>query len=109
MLSTHWPALHDSPLAHTVPQLPQFCGSVWVLTHALLHICKFAPEHSHSPPTQLEPDGQTTPQAPQLLGSVSSVEVAMQTPLQSSKPAPQPQDPLLHELLAGHGELQAPQ
>jgi hypothetical protein len=65
------PALQISPAAHVVPQVPQFFGSLLVLTHTPLHTVVKPAGHVHAPPTHvaclLE---HTVPQAPQLFGSV---------------------------------------
>jgi len=64
-------AVHVSPLPHTVPQTPQFVGSVVVSTQA--------PPQSVVPPTQFAPQlplehtwppGQMVPHMPQLLESI---------------------------------------
>lgn len=79
---TLWPgALHAHLLAaqicaapHTVPQLPQFMGSVATVLHAAPHAIVGA-EHelAHTPALQNRPLAQTLPHAPQFCGSEATL------------------------------------
>jgi hypothetical protein len=65
----HWPATHSWPEAQALPQLPQFCKSVEVLTQ--LPLQSVVPVgQTHCPLTQLAPVGQALLHEPQLFGSV---------------------------------------
>jgi hypothetical protein len=62
------PAPHVPPEhvpAHSVPQAPQFCGSVLLSTHTPPHSVRFAGQ-THAPDTQVCAPEQTLPHVPQL-------------------------------------------
>jgi hypothetical protein len=65
---------HWSPVGHTLPQPPQFMGSVvvsvqmpWHETDGLWHV--WPPGGMHMPFWHVSPAAQTSPQPPQLFGS----------------------------------------
>jgi len=62
------------PAPQTVVQLPQCCGSVWVLVQNAVapepQALGVADGHPQTPLVQVWPAAQTTPQPPQLLASV---------------------------------------
>ena len=70
----HTPAEQRWPLAQTVVQLPQCCGSVWKLVHSaevpVPQAFGVAAGQLHVPLEHVCPAGQTVPHAPQLLASV---------------------------------------
>jgi hypothetical protein len=82
----HVLAEHVSPIAHCVPQAPQWFGSVVSLAHTPRpwpavplgqSVVPFG--QTHLPETHTAPESQTKPQAPQLFGSlVSSTQPAGQ-------------------------------
>jgi hypothetical protein len=65
-----------APLAHAMPQPPQFSGSLSGLLQRGPHTSNpgehdvgIAPSGTHRPPVQVAPAGQLAPQLPQLSGS----------------------------------------
>jgi len=62
------------PAPQTVVQLPQCCGSVWVLVQKAdapePQALGVADGHPQTPPVQVWPAGQAMPQPPQLAASV---------------------------------------
>ena len=73
-VAAHFPFEQSSPAGHTLPQLPQFSGSVEVeeqkvgvaagqATWLAEQVC------THFPPEQSSPAAHTAPQPPQLFGS----------------------------------------
>ena len=99
--------LQYSPLAHAVPQTPQFSGSAVVSWQS-------PPQnavpvgHVHAPPAQLPKVPHVFPQPPQFFESVVG---STHAPLQMiSVEAEQPQTPAVHFApVAGHFEPQPPQ
>jgi hypothetical protein len=72
---THMPLQHTSaPVWHTLPQVPQLSGSVWVSVHELTQQVRPVGQaglHSEQfPDAHVWPAPQSNPQSPQLLGSV---------------------------------------
>ena len=66
----HAPPL-QTPLEQTLPQLPQFLGSVLVLTQVPLQlVCPAGQTTIQTPLEQISPLGQALPHKPQLLLSV---------------------------------------
>jgi hypothetical protein len=76
---THWPAWHEKPAWHTLPQPPQLSGSLCSSTHELPHWVVMAlqtwpqvvPSHSWA-------EVQATPHAPQFRGSVFGTQAPLQ-------------------------------
>ena len=86
-VATQLPLAHFFPGPHAVPQEPQNCGSLWVLTHAFppftgaqatgveaLHATPQAPAAQAGEPVEAPETGapQTTSHPPQWAGSVFS-------------------------------------
>jgi len=73
-LCVQTPPEQTFPAAQTVVQLPQCCGSVWVLVQKAdapePQALGVAAGQPHVPLVQVWPAGHTTPQPPQLLASV---------------------------------------
>lgn len=104
---THTPLTHAlaGPTPHELPQAPQFCVLVWVLTHWPLQ--EVSPNgHWHTPAAQVRPPGQMTLQPPQFLWSLCT---SMQVPLQTARPAVQKQMPPMHCSPVAQARPQAPQ
>lgn len=59
------PLKHESGGVQTLPQAPQFCGSVSRMAHLLPHLIVKGAQ-SHTPPTQTWPRLQALPHAPQF-------------------------------------------
>jgi hypothetical protein len=81
----HAPLAHWTPPGQATPQLPQFLGSVEVLTQAAPHFVSPLGQ-VHTPPTQFWPVAQTCPHAPQFASLVCRLTHA---PLQLVWPVPQ--------------------
>ncbi len=87
------PATHGTPVAHDIPQRPQFAGSSDVSTQLPPHgISPIVQINRHIPRTHDVPPAHVIPHAPQFIGSLSTLAHA----------APQRMVP------AGHGDMQAP-
>jgi hypothetical protein len=87
------PAVHVSPLAHTIPHVPQFAGSVAVSVQPAVHIVSGA-VHVVVPPWHVplvHVPLQTAPQDPQL---AALLVVSTQTPEHSVVPMAQPPVPV---------------
>src|SRR5687768_15815475 len=81
-------ALQTSPPVQTLPQVPQFIGSLVTLTHAPPQSCCCVgqPVLVQAPFTQASPASHTVPHAPQLR---KLVVVSMQSPLHDVCPTGQ--------------------
>ncbi len=64
----HVPDAQLAPLAQTVPHVPQFVGSVRMLTQTPSQAA--SPVGQHTPELQVSPDEHAAPHAPQLASSV---------------------------------------
>jgi hypothetical protein len=90
----HAPFVQTAPGTQTVPQAPQFWGSVVRSVQAAPHVVN--PEAqlvAHRPPAQTCPGAQGAPQAPQL---AASLPMFTHRPLQSVVPTGQTQAPDEH-------------
>ena len=64
------PATQTLPVAHAVPQAPQWVGSVWVLAHAPEQSVRLPQPRSVHDPALHSPMPHPVPHVPQFLGSV---------------------------------------
>jgi hypothetical protein len=63
----HWPSQYDIAPLQMTPQLPQFCGSLYVLTHCPLQHVKPIPQAGLQPPPLDAPDDPPLPEPPLAL------------------------------------------
>jgi hypothetical protein len=89
------PPTQVSPARHSLPQTPQFFGSLLVFEHPLSQHCSVGLQTGpplqlvgtwQRDPTHASPGGQARPQPPQSSGSVASFT---QSEAQHDSPAPQ--------------------